>query len=151
MITLEKRFWSKVRKTNNCWFWTAYLNNKGYGVFRLNGKDQKAHRVSYKLNIGKIPKDLFVCHHCDNPGCVNPKHLWVGTAKDNAHDMIKKGRLFTPRGEKCGLAKLKNKDIQKIRDFYYEKGKSQQEISYLFGVSQVAISLVTRGKTWTHV
>ena len=89
------RFLKKIRKTNECWIWTAALDKDGYGVFRYKNKEKykyKAHRFSYEFFIGEIPKGKLVCHTCDNPPCVNPYHLFLGTRKDNTQDMLKKGR-----------------------------------------------------------
>ncbi|KKN16791.1 hypothetical protein LCGC14_0972530, partial [marine sediment metagenome] len=85
------RFWGKVKKTNSCWMWVATLH-AGYGYVGLNGKDYSAHRISWEIHFGKIPEGMLVLHKCDNPPCVNPKHLWIGTRKQNTQDMIKKGR-----------------------------------------------------------
>lgn len=87
-----ERFFSKVNKTERCWEWTAALRN-GYGAFKINKKIYSAHRVSWELANGKIPANLFVCHKCDNPKCVNPDHLFLGTRSDNMKDAFKKGRL----------------------------------------------------------
>lgn len=92
--TFIARFWAKVRKTKGCWWWTAALSNKGRGVIHSpDGRRFLAHRASYLINNGPIADDLFVCHSCDHPACVNPKHLWLGTALDNARDAKAKGRL----------------------------------------------------------
>lgn len=95
----EERFWSRVRKTENCWLWTGYIQDKtqrgGYGALKVNGKCQRAHRFSYELHYGSIPPGLVVMHKCDKPPCVRPDHLMLGTPKDNVHDAMHKGRLAT--------------------------------------------------------
>ena len=85
------RFESKIIKSNSCWIWSASKDKKGYGNFR-NIKMERAHRFSYETYKGPIPEDMYVCHSCDVPSCVNPDHLWLGTAKDNSQDRDKKGR-----------------------------------------------------------
>lgn len=93
MKTTLQRFTEKVNKTDNCWEWTAYINRHGYGAIRFNGRATLAHRVSYELHNGPIPEGFLVCHHCDNPKCVNPGHLFIGTHQDNRNDCLKKGRF----------------------------------------------------------
>lgn len=88
----EIRFWEKVQKGAGCWVWTASLNGTGYGQFSIHNKPVRAHRYAYELLNGPIPAGKRVCHTCDNPPCVRPDHLFIGTAKDNTLDMIRKGR-----------------------------------------------------------
>ncbi len=118
--TIEQRFNKKylINEDTDCWEWQNATNNIGYGMFRWKtGKMRTAHRASYELHIGPIPDGLVVCHKCDNPKCVNPEHLWVGTMKDNHDDMVSKGRHhIRPKGFKhrldtckhCGVVKPVN-------------------------------------------
>lgn len=103
-------------KINDCWNWTGKISQKGYGCFQeiINGKkkDLYAHRESYEIFIGKIPKGFFVCHHCDNTKCCNPAHLFIGTHSDNMQDMLKKGRQNYPKGKNHYRFKKNNKPIE---------------------------------------
>lgn len=91
---VETRFWSRVNKTDKCWLWTV-SNDTRYGVMSVKGVPTKAHRISWELHNGEIPEGMSVLHTCDNPPCVNPEHLWLGTYGDNIRDAVKKGRLDT--------------------------------------------------------
>lgn len=93
-LTELERFWTLVRKTRGCWYWIGYTLPKGYGLFRVNSPRRKvlAHRYSYTVNNGPIPRGKLVLHECDNPTCIRPDHLFTGTHQDNVDDMIKKGR-----------------------------------------------------------
>lgn len=138
-----------------CWLWGGQYNDGGYGVFKLVAfpfKTKLAHRCSYFLHYGPFDHDkLKVCHKCDNPACVNPEHLFIGTQQDNVIDMYTKGRSprIGPRGESAPHAKLTEKKVAKIRSL---KGKKNQyEIAEMFGVAQSSISFIMSGKTWKHI
>jgi hypothetical protein len=95
--TQEARFWAKVEKTEKCWEWTAALHETGYGIFGIGGKRvDRAHRISWRMHFGEIPKGMIICHRCDNPRCVRPDHLFVGTYADNTRDCMEKGRHSPP-------------------------------------------------------
>lgn len=101
-----ERFWSKVNIVEKeCWEWQASLDYFGYGNFYADGKNCRAHRYSWTIHKGNIPKGLLVCHKCDNPKCINPDHLFLGTHLDNAFDMVEKGRALIHRKER--LKKLR--------------------------------------------
>lgn len=93
MPSVQERFLEKVEKTDTCWLWTGFVDAKGRGRFRFNGKSVSAHRVAYEIFVGEIPAGLKVCHTCDIPRCVRPKHLFLGTQKDNMADCKAKGRI----------------------------------------------------------
>lgn len=91
-MSYRDRFFQKVEKTESCWIWRGALNSKGYGAFGVHGKSVSAHRYSYEMHIGPIPKGLYICHSCDTPSCVNPEHLWAGSPSENVKDMFLKDR-----------------------------------------------------------
>lgn len=139
------KFWGKVQKTNGCWNWIGALTQKGYGNFRYGYKQLRVHRLSWMMHNGKISKDLLVCHSCDNPKCVNPKHLFLGTHSDNRLDMYKKGRrkMF---GENHPRAKLKKADVIDIRNLY--KNNPRSLLAKQFNTSISNIGLVINYKRW---
>jgi hypothetical protein len=134
---------------SGCWNWRKATTSRGYGTFTYRSKKERANRVSYLVFKGFIPEGIFVCHTCDNPSCVNPDHLYLGTHQQNVDDKLKRNRQ--PRGEKINLAKLKEKDIIKIRSSYENKEKTQQSLADEYNVSQTAISRIIHKKTWGHL
>lgn len=149
-VAPETRFFKSIKKTNNCWIWVGYKERKGYGKF-WSVVGTLAHRFSYFYHKGQIPKGMLVCHTCDNPSCVNPKHLWIGTAKDNQRDCMLKGRdrRVIVRGEQNGLSKLNEKQVRKIKQLK-EKYK-QPQLAQMFNCHQTTIHYILSGKTWKHV
>ena len=144
---IENRFWKKVDKNgpNGCWNFTGAKLRGGYGgIKRKDGAQLKAHRFSYELHNGPIPIDLCVCHICDNPACVNPAHLFLGTVRENTHDMIAKGRKVVSSGSKNGMAKLSNNDVSKIRN----DQRNQRDIANDYGISQSQVSCIKSRKSW---
>ena len=99
--TMEERFWAKVKKTDNCWEWTAHKLFNGYGRFSINKKPDYSHRVSWLIEHGEYPTGKHVLHTCDNPGCVRPEHLVLGTMSDNMADRDSKHRQYTKKKLHC--------------------------------------------------
>ena len=135
----SERFMSKVHKAENgCWLWTAYRMKNGYGFFRTPVKNELAHRAAYRLFVGVLDK-RDVMHDCDTPACVNPKHLSLGTRKENMQDAKKKLRMRT--GETHGRAKLTNEQMA----FAKTAPGLQREVAAMLGVSQGHISFIRSG------
>lgn len=131
------RFWSKVLVTDNaddCWLWIGNCDTKGYGRIGLNYKTIKAHRVSYQIANGSLADNLEVLHSCDNPPCVNPRHLSVGTQQDNMKDRERKGRANHATGEKHGRHKLTDAQISEIRRLYAETDTTQRALALQFDI-----------------
>jgi len=147
--TPEERFLRKVKKRKNdeCWLWLGHTT-RGYGRIKVNGKMVGTHQFSYELHKGKIPNGLLVCHSCDNPSCVNPKHLWLGTQKENMEDCKRKGRIYERSGEKNPNARLTQKQVDKIREMYATGKYFQKEIGKMFSVKQDVISKITTKTKW---
>lgn len=133
---------------SGCWLWLKSILPSGYGKIWHEGRLQPAHRVSYKLHIGEIPSGLLVMHTCDNRLCVNPRHLLLGTHRDNTHDMINKGR-GNLKGELNSNNKLTRGFVLEIKDLLKCSLFTQKEIAEFYGVSQGAISLIKINKTWS--
>lgn len=128
-----------------CWEWRGYRNG-GYGRIRVAGRSVLAHRVSYETWVGPIPAGMQVRHRCDNPPCINPAHLEVGTHLDNMHDMHERGRRADLSGERHGRAKLTWPQVQEIRALV---GKvTQRELARRFGVSKGTIHYISKNEHW---
>jgi predicted XRE-type DNA-binding protein len=105
----------------------------------------------FELHFGEIPLGIYVCHRCDNPKCINPEHLFLGTPKDNMNDKMKKGRNFNVKGSQHGQAKLDEEKVLEIKRLLAEKNLTQKKIGEKYGVNQNTISLIKSGKIWSHV
>lgn len=144
-----KRFYAKIKKTRFCWIWLGRKNLKGYGMFDFNN-GVLAHRFSYYLHIGEIPKGLCVCHSCDNPSCVNPRHLWIGTHSDNRENARVKNRLPSLKGSKNGNSKLIEEQVIEIKRLLKEN-ISMTKISKQFNISFGSVANIKIKKTWKHI
>ena len=133
---------------SGCWIWNGPKNPKGYGQIGMRPGALLTHRISYHLFKGPIPEGMMICHSCDNPSCVNPNHLFAGTAKDNASDMVKKGRHNY--GEKSPAALLSEDAVLSIR----KRWASRLTITKLakeYGLTVPAITSAIYGKSWKHI
>lgn len=172
---ISDRFWEKVDRhgpassdhnIGRCWVWTAgtFSNTIGYGKFRAVDRCVLAHRMSYELAFGSVASGMVVRHKCDNPTCVRPSHLELGTHADNSSDAVIRGRTASgdrngsrlhphrrPRGEAVSLAKIDSDTVREIR-LLHRLGVSQREIARRVGLnSHSQVGNILRGKCWTHV
>ena len=152
---LAIRFWAKVDRggPDECWEWTASRMPKGYG--QIGSEERKtllAHRVSYELHNGPIPADHDICHRCDNPPCVNPGHLFLGSRQDNMRDCSSKGRVVVPatQGERNGSARLTEAQAIEILT-RHANGERGSRLASEFGVTHAAVSALIHGHTWGHL
>ena len=147
---LPDRFWNKVdiRHEDECWEWTATKTYKNYGIFYFKEKYRRAHRVCAEAKYGNID-NVVVRHKCDNPICVNPNHLEVGTQKDNVQDMVSRGRARhgVSLGESHGLSKLTEQQVLEI----YNSTEYQRVLAEKYNVGTTTISEIRRGLRWTHI
>lgn len=185
---VEQRFWKKVNKNGPtisyvgtpCWVWTGAKDDYGYGTFFYLAKTEKAHRASYMMHCGEIPNELWVLHKCDNPPCVNPNHLWLGTRIDNVQDMEKKGRADHPGGDrhgfrtkpesrptgerngaytkpesrrtgiKNGRARLTDNQVIELRELR-KQGATYKQLMERFNIGQTTVSHIVNYDNWKHL
>lgn len=151
---LRERFWSHVTRAGDdeCWLWQGTTIPGGYGMFYLTVHDTcLAHRVSYHLAFGPIPRRKLIRHTCDTPPCVNPAHLVPGTPLHNARDTIARGRRGAARGEKTRAAKLTANRVMEIRALYAADATQTKEIARRFGVAPTTIRRIALGHYWSHL
>lgn len=165
-MLLSERFWSKVdiRGSDDCWEWkSGKRKGKGYGAFLFNGKNELAHRIAWILAFDGVPEGIYVLHRCDNPGCVNPKHLFLGTHQDNMEDMVAKNRQASgdrqglsadptkaARGERHGRATITEDQAKAIKSYGWQ-GCRASNISIFMDIDQQVVSKILRGRTWKHI
>lgn len=145
-FSLEKRLMSKVHKDKSgCWIWTGALTDGGYGFISYRTSSTmthwRTHRLSYELFVGEIPDGIQVCHTCDIRTCINPKHLFLGTQKQNVQDAIKKGRF---------PSKLSVDNVLRIRSLYATEHYTYRYLAAKFGMSISGIGAVVRNESWVH-
>lgn len=147
----EARFWKCVDKTGNCWLWTGYTLDSGYGGLKVKSKFVLAHRYSWMIHKGTIPDNLFVLHSCDVRNCVNPDHLFLGTSLDNMKDRDNKGRQA--KHEKNGMAVLTSYQVKEIIRKYNDKLKptSYRKLSKEYRVHYTQIARIVKRKHWVGI
>ncbi|MGC5820961.1 HNH endonuclease signature motif containing protein [Ralstonia pseudosolanacearum] len=147
---MAERFWEKVevQGADECWPWLASTKQGGYGkILGDNGRFLLAHRAAYQLAIGSIPENLVICHQCDNPNCVNPAHLFLGTQADNLRDMRAKGRGNPPKGRRHPNARLNDEIVAQIR----ADTRSHRQLALEYGIGKSTVGMIKSGATWTHL
>ena len=150
----RERFWTKVDRSGECWEWLSTKNPKGYGRFSVTVSPAtprqhwySAHRLAWSWENESETGELCVCHRCDNPGCVNPAHLFLGTDLDNARDRDAKGRRLAPIGEANGRAKLTAAEVESIRA-EFAAARPRAELALQYGVSRKSIDDIIARRTW---
>jgi hypothetical protein len=149
MVPVAERLWRRVEKlATGCWEFTGSKNRKGYGTLGNNNTTAMAHRVSWQSVNGDIPVGMLVLHRCDNPPCVNPDHLFLGTNQDNMDDMTAKGRrVIGERSPRSKLTAAKVIEIRRRRD----AGERTEDLAAEFGVSSAGLYSAAVGLTWRHL
>lgn len=148
---LEERFWARVQKTDGCWLWTGQKSEMGHGRLedKMNGRQVLiAHRISWELHFGPVPDGLCVLHDCDNPPCVNPSHLFLGTRTDNSDDKVSKNRQA--KGVAFPQARLTDELVRELRQRRLS-GATCYQLARETGISRSVISRAVNGVTWRHV
>jgi hypothetical protein len=148
-----ERFEKYVQKdpVSGCWNWIGSCYGKGYGHFGIRGKIYPAHRIAYIWYVGTVPNGLFVLHECDNPPCVNPDHLFLGTHQNNVDDKCSKGCESHLYGVQNSSCKLTNQQVQEIRQRYSTEFITQTDLAREYRVSITTINWIVHNKTWKHL
>ncbi|RVH21474.1 HNH endonuclease [Sinorhizobium meliloti] len=146
---LQERFWERVKRGDDgsCWLWLGRRNETGYGLFDHNNRPHIASRFAYELTFGPLPAGLAACHECDNPQCVNPKHLFAGTQKDNMEDASRKGRVPGGNGLRGSLINKSKLSEQQARHILSSLD-SASELAAKYGVSRAAIYKIRNRENW---
>lgn len=145
----KSRFFEKVKKTDNCWEWIPPKNQDGYGNFRVNKKNYRAHRYSYLLHYGVFDLSLKVCHRCDNPGCVNPSHLFLGTVQDNSTDMVMKNRQAV--GENASRVTLTEEKVRDIVNKFNAGVMDVNVASKKYNITTSHVYRLVKKQQWRHL
>lgn len=163
-VPIEKRFWKYIKKTEYCWEWIGSKDRKGYGKLWESQfetrKIKAAHRLSYELHKGSINDHLCVCHKCNNPACVNPDHLYLGTQAENMKDAVDQGRtkksqqwIDNQKGSNNPASKVTENQVREIRKIMSTQNYRglQAELCRKYGVNKTTIRYIVCRKTWIHI
>jgi len=152
-IPIEIRFWEKVdiRGEDECWNWIGSLDTLGRGIIVIKRVNKVSPRIAYQLSYGVDPGEHWVLYTCDNPACVNPKHLYLGTPKNNAQDRRKRHRDIYGRGDNSRYHKLSQLIANQIRQDYIPRKVSAQKLADRFGVSKKCVLNILHNRTWKHI
>ena len=148
------RFWEKVdiKGDDECWEWKGSVNTNGYGMLGIGQSRIVASRMSWVIHHGYLDNRMLVCHFCDNPKCVNPEHLFLGTNSDNIKDMYDKGRREANRGQKCPTSILKDKDVIYMRENYYPRTKeTRDKFARMFGITEGSVQNILYRVSWKWI
>ena len=144
---VAERFIEKVEITDGCWIWAGAVNENGYGSFWDGERSETASRAAYRLFVSPIPDGLFVLHRCDNPKCVKPSHLFLGSHEDNMRDRDLKGRAAKLSGSRNPSAKLTEDQAREIK----LSSLPAAHFSSKFGIAESIVSSIRKGRTWKHL
>ena len=155
LINYDKRKMDLIKKNilideNGCWIWRKGKDLGGYGICGYKKKSVRVHRLVYKLFIGEFDQKFFVCHTCDNPSCCNPKHLWLGSALENSHDALKKGRLADNPLPPSPTIKMTENQVKEIRE-KYKNGIRPSRLEKEYGLSKTGIYNITHFRSWKNI
>ena len=161
--SVVEKFWSLVRKTDRCWLWCGWKGDRGYGRFVIDGVRYRSHRLAWWINGKEIPDGMLVCHRCDEPSCVKPDHLFVGTSKENTRDMVQKGRAHwqlrpssrpprNPRsnGPRTNLScrSVSLRAAREIRTAHRDRGESLRSLASRMGIGRTAVWRIVHDQTY---
>ena len=144
---LEKH--SQINEATDCIEWRGSKSPEGYGYIKVNGRTRYVHRTAYEIHKGAIPKHCVVMHQCDNPRCINPDHLVVGSVADNIADKVAKARQA--KGERNGRAKLRARQVAAIRRFHLAGRLTKSQLARKYSVDRACIDRIVSKRTWRHI
>ena len=153
MKTVDERFFGRIniQGDDDCWLWEGAKCKDDYGQIRINHKDKRVHRLMWEMVNGPIPDGYFICHHCDNPPCVNPKHLFLATPKQNSQDCVSKNRFKSNIGELNPRAKLTLEQVEEIRELYKRKKPTLISLAEIYKVSIQCIFRIVNYISWKSI